>query len=72
MLILTRRIGEEIVMTLTQDMPAGSRFTIALLNTHGNQSRIGIDAPRSVTVDRAEIDERKQKEQGSGAVAVPP
>ena len=48
MLILTRREGESIVI-------AGN-IRVTVLDTRGDHVRIGIDAPRSVTVHRAEID----------------
>lgn len=55
MLILTRRPGEELVFTLTQDMPAGTRITMVFTRVQGNQVRFGVDAPRSISVDRAEV-----------------
>ena len=54
MLILTRRIGEAIVIDET--------ITIRLLGVKGNQARIGIDAPRDVSVHREEIQERIKRE----------
>jgi len=47
MLILTRRIGETIII--------GDNTKVAILDVKGNQVRIGIDAPKGVIVDRAEI-----------------
>ncbi len=47
MLILTRRPQEAIII--------GDDVTIRLLSIRGNQVRIGIDAPKSVDVDREEI-----------------
>ena len=47
MLILTRRINEQIRI--------GDDVLITVLGWRGNQVRIGIDAPKSVTVNREEI-----------------
>jgi carbon storage regulator len=52
MLILTRRIGEIIII--------GDDIEIAILGVKGNQTRIGINAPRQVTVHRKEIYDRIQ------------
>jgi len=61
MLILTRRVGEKLVI--------GENVTVTVLGVKGNQVRIGIDAPRNVTVNREEIYERilKEKKQMNGA-----
>jgi len=50
MLILTRRAGESIMV--------GDEVTITVLGINGNQIRIGIDAPRQITVHRKEVYER--------------
>jgi carbon storage regulator len=53
MLILTRRPVETIYI--------GEEVTITVLGVVGNQVRFGIEAPRHITVDRAEIHERKKR-----------
>jgi len=53
-LILTRRIGEKLII--------GENVTVTILGVKGRQIRIGIDAPRDVTVNREEIFHRIQKE----------
>ncbi len=61
MLILTRRIGETIVI--------GDDVRITVLGVKGSQVRLGVDAPKSVAVHREEIYERIQQEkqqQGDG------
>ena len=63
MLILTRRIGEKIVI--------GDNVTIAVLGVKGNQVRVGIEAPRDVPVHREEIYQRILKERADGALDVP-
>lgn len=60
MLILTRRVGESLMI--------GDDVTVTVLASKGNQIRIGIDAPRDVEVHREEIYERihsEAKEQNS-------
>jgi len=47
MLILTRRVGETVMI--------GEDVTVTVLGVKGNQVRLGINAPRSVAVHREEI-----------------
>ena len=58
MLILTRRIGETLMI--------GDEVKVTVLGVKGNQVRIGVDAPRDVSVHREEIydhikEEKQQK-----------
>jgi carbon storage regulator len=55
MLVLTRRVSEEIIIT-TAD---GQEITVAVLGVRGNQVRLGVNAPHDVVIDRMEIHERK-------------
>jgi len=54
MLILTRRVGETLVI--------GDDVTVTVLGIKGNQVRIGVKAPKNVTVHREEIFERIRQE----------
>ena len=55
MLILTRRVGETVVI--------GNDVTVTVLGVKGNQVRLGVNAPREITVHREEIFERIKREQ---------
>lgn len=57
MLILTRRIGESIVI--------GDDVTITVLGVKGNQVRVGVNAPKEVSVHREEIYERIMHEKNA-------
>jgi carbon storage regulator len=61
MLILTRRVGETIVI--------GDDVIITVLGIKGNQVRIGINAPKDVSVHREEIYQRIQQEKNTAAPA---
>ena len=54
MLVLTRRIGESIVI-------AGN-IQITIVSIRGDRVRIGVAAPADVRVDRLEIHERRSAE----------
>ena len=58
MLILTRRVGETLVV--------GDDITVTLLGVKGNQVRLGVNAPKDVSVHREEIYQRIQQEKGQG------
>lgn len=68
MLILTRRVGETIVI--------GDNVVITVLGIKGNQARIGINAPKDLPVHREEIYQRIQHEktgqpEGDVVIAAP-
>jgi carbon storage regulator len=54
MLILTRRVGETLMV--------GDEVTVTVLGVKGNQVRLGVNAPKDVSVHREEIYNRIQKE----------
>lgn len=54
MLILTRRVGETLMV--------GDDVTVTVLGVKGNQVRIGVNAPKDVSVHREEIYQRIQNE----------
>jgi carbon storage regulator len=56
MLILTRRVGEALVV--------GTEVTVTVMAVKGNQVRIGINAPKDVQVHREEVYDRVQAEKG--------
>ncbi|BBM00188.1 carbon storage regulator CsrA [Microbulbifer sp. GL-2] len=58
MLILTRRIG--------QNLRIGANVSIVVLDIKGNHVRVGIEAPKSLSVHREEIYMRIQREREMG------
>lgn len=59
MLILTRRVGETLMI--------GDEITVTVLGVKGNQVRIGVNAPKNVAVHREEIYERIKLEKSGAA-----
>ena len=57
MLILTRRVGETVMI--------GDEVTVTVLGVKGNQVRIGVNAPKTVSVHREEIFQRIRGEAGN-------
>lgn len=61
MLILTRRVGETVMI--------GDEVSVTVLRVKGNQVRLGVNAPKNVSVQREEIFQRIQQENAAGAPA---
>ena len=61
MLVLCRRTSESLQI--------GDEVTVTVLAVKGNQVRFGIAAPRDVNVDRQEVWERKQEQEGGAPPA---
>ena len=54
MLVITRKLGERITI--------GDNIVVTLLEVKGSQARLGIEAPRNISIHRQEIYERIRKE----------
>ena len=59
MLVVSRRQGESIVI--------GNDIVVTVLEVRGGQVRIGVDAPRSITVHREEIYRQVVEENAAAA-----
>ncbi len=59
MLILTRRVGETLII--------GDNVSVTVLGVKGNQVRLGVNAPKDVSVHREEIYQRIQQEKNGEA-----
>jgi carbon storage regulator len=59
MLVLTRRIGERVMI--------GDEIEVVVLGVKGNQVRLGFKAPKDLPVHRQEIYERVQREKAEQA-----
>jgi carbon storage regulator len=53
MLVLTRRIGEEVVI--------GQDIVVTVVAIHGDKIRLGITAPETIPIDRREVRERREQ-----------
>jgi carbon storage regulator len=65
MLVLSRKVGEEIVIA--------DNIRVTVLSVHGDRVRLGILAPKEVVVDRQEVHDKRQNavRVGAGPEAVP-
>ena len=60
MLILTRKVGERLII--------GDDIAVTVLSVKGNQVRVGVQAPSSIAVHREEIYDRIQNERNGQKV----
>jgi carbon storage regulator len=60
-LILTRRVGETVMI--------GDEVAVTVLRVKGNQVRLGVNAPKSISVQREEIFQRIKREGASTQIA---
>ena len=63
MLVLSRRLSETLII--------GDDIKITVLGISGNQVRLGIDAPKEISVHREEVYRRIQDEQGNTVTTKP-
>jgi carbon storage regulator len=63
MLVLTRKVGEEIVI--------GDDIHVKVVAVQGDRVRLGIEAPRTIPVDRLEVHRRRAEFQNEEPVLVP-
>lgn len=63
MLVLSRRIGEQIVI--------GGKVSVTVVEIKGGQVRLGVTAPASIPVDRHEVHLRRQAGRETGSVQPP-
>ena len=61
MLVLTRRVGEEIII--------GANVRIVVVESTKGTVRLGVTAPRQIQVDRKEIAERRKRERSARVVS---
>ena len=61
MLVLSRKVGEEIVI--------GDNIRVRIVSVQGNQIRLGFDAPREVSIQRAELLERAERDAAARTAA---
>ena len=63
MLILTRRVGESLRI--------GDEVSVTVLGIKGSQVRIGVNAPKSISVHREEVYDRINEEKSKNSVDIP-
>ena len=63
MLILTRRVGESLRI--------GDEVSVTVLGIKGSQVRIGVNAPKSVSVHREEVYDRINQEKSKNSEDIP-
>lgn len=58
MLVISRKVGESVILTLE----SGDKIKIQVTDIDRNKVRIGIDAPKEIGVFRSEIQESIDRE----------
>lgn len=60
MLILSRKRNEEIVVTC----PRPCRIVVAVAEINGDKARIGVEAPPDVVINRREVQDAMERQEG--------
>jgi carbon storage regulator CsrA len=60
MLVLTRKVGEKIILRVVEELPAGTEIELTTVHVQLGRCRLGIDAPPKVHIVRSELIDRRK------------